>query len=87
MNLSWCTPSNITVVLSGPTHSCVLSVVYLPTGSLTTPPSRRGFIYKGCQTKVSVQSKEYQKNQVLPLKNRQDRKSRKAQMKELDNIK
>jgi len=75
------------MVLSNPTHSCVLSAVYLPTGSLTTLPSRRDFTYKGCQTKVSVQSKENQKNQVLPLKNTKDRKSRKSQIKELNNIK
>ena len=49
------------VVLSSPTHSCVPSTLYLPTGSLTTPPSRRGFTYKGCQTKWVSRGKKTKK--------------------------
>jgi len=48
--------------------------------SLTTPPSRRGFTYKGCQTKWVSRAKKSRK-EAMPLKNSQDRKSRKAQMK------
>jgi len=51
-----------------PAHSSSLSAVYLPTGSLTTPPSRRGFTYKDFQNS-ELEAKWTKSMHNLPHKN------------------
>jgi len=65
---SWCTLSNINVRSQVPAHSCVPSAVYLPTGSLTIPPSRRGFTYKDVQNS-ELEAKWTKSMHNLPHKN------------------